>query len=227
MKYPNLAAEIEATGWHITSFADAAGVTVEVMQDVLDGNEDLVCSEAVRLHRHLAGGRTRCSFDYLYAPAPAVLRPDTNKYKYRRRLLYNATQAALDTGENDTMYKRDIDNAIRVLARMTTNRPVHYADYRHSLDNMYHVISAHQHKTKLIRGKDGEMVSKQPAKPSPFAIHIHIGGNEKPFCKIVTLKESVAAMIYVPGFRQIPDMEDIEHELVTALREAKEAAPNA
>lgn len=81
-RYPNVVAEIGASGMWLWCPAEHANVSPGVLTAALEDNEELSFSEV----RGLAN-LYRCKIAYLTAPVLSVVDPNTNKGKLRRRIL--------------------------------------------------------------------------------------------------------------------------------------------
>lgn len=87
-RYPNIAAELAASGKWLRTMAEFADVSTEIMAAVLEDNEELRFLELWRLSRHL-----NVPYGYLTAPLQ-IVDPETNKGKFRRRQLSDLTEQA-------------------------------------------------------------------------------------------------------------------------------------
>ena len=81
-RFPNILAEVEASGMWLWCPAQHANVSVEVMAAVLEDGEELTIEELRGLCR-LYGSKP----SYMVTPTIQMVDPDTNKGKARRRAL--------------------------------------------------------------------------------------------------------------------------------------------
>ena len=81
--YPNIAAELEASGSWLCTMAEFAGVSTEIMAAVLEDGEALSITEKYSLARRWEGRGP----GYLTAATLQIVDPGTNKGKRRRREL--------------------------------------------------------------------------------------------------------------------------------------------
>lgn len=154
--YPNLLAEYRASGYSIDTLADQAGVTVELMNAILNKNEELTLAELRKLHRLFSsfGGR-RYSFGYLVSPKQSIMNPNKNKTRYRVKLLRDAVSeveklvsAGVYIGPVET---RELNRAHLIIDALTVSpQPVGYSFYWWTMHWMQ--LTADIHKPTNRRG---------------------------------------------------------------------------
>lgn len=113
--YPNILAELDASGESLEKLAEYAHVSPEIMAAVLEDGEELSARELRRLDYSLGAGGN----GYLAAPVLQLVRPGTRRGDaFSRRL--NEIAAGAD----------DIRRSVDVLDTLEQGRPVTYAEYR-------------------------------------------------------------------------------------------------
>lgn len=144
MRYPNLTAEYEASGYHISTLANHANVTQELMYEILYGDEEVSYQESRTLYGLLShfGGFEHYSMEYLFAPALSTVDPTTNRGKVKtmdlkNRLRFAYSQIGIVQREGLDVPSRwqtgEIDKAYQILQRMEAGQLVTYAEYRNSI----------------------------------------------------------------------------------------------
>lgn len=138
-RYPNLAAEILAARYFLCHPAGAAGITEELLADVLEASADLHWEEAVRL-AELFG----CKMDYLFASTLQIV--DTTRRKGWLRAIevceaVDAFRRDFDPKElpQDRFYQNLVRRADCTAWRFVNGQLVTYAEYRHALNNLRYV----------------------------------------------------------------------------------------
>lgn len=91
-RYPNILAELEASGYWLKTFAEFAEVSPEIMAAVIEDGEELTDHELQRL----AWRWERRGSGFLSAPVLQIVAPDTNKGKRRRRELADLINEAAE-----------------------------------------------------------------------------------------------------------------------------------
>ena len=138
VRYPNLVAEKEASGYHISTLADHANITSALMYEILFGGADLELSEAQALY-HLfaasAGDNGYCA-DYLFAPQLATLNPRKPKNRYRAVLLCRGIQALENYPLTDLLHIRILRQAKAALSAMQSGQRIKYALYRNAISDL-------------------------------------------------------------------------------------------
>ena len=87
-RYPNIAAELAASGKWLRTMAEFTNVSKEIMAAVLEDNEELSLMELWRLSQ-----RMNVPYGYLTAPLQ-IVDPKTNKGKFRRWQLSDLMEQA-------------------------------------------------------------------------------------------------------------------------------------
>jgi len=166
MAYPNLVEEYHATGIHICTLAEHANVTKELMQDILDGREELEHQEKLGILRcfHLNGVR---NFSYLFAPVLSVFDAQKNN-RHKVKLLElealaerarpcapsnNATMAESSFARS---IQKDFEWCLRVIDDAKRTK-IKYAYYRYAVHQLNFLIEYHADATmkKNPRGRTG------------------------------------------------------------------------
>ncbi len=133
--YPNIVAEIEASGMYLWCPAQHAGVSKEIMAAVMEDGEDMTLSELSGLCR-LYG----CKASYLSAPTLQVVDPATGRGKVRRRVLADLLAAWEDQLDCGDWKVKD------VLAALNNGKPVTYAAYRGAVGELRSAAEQYQRK---------------------------------------------------------------------------------
>ena len=117
-RYPNILAELEASGYWIKTFAEFAEVSPEIMASVIEDGEELTDHEL----QLLAWRWERRGPGYLSAPVLQIVDPDTNKGKRRMRELADLINEAEDLPDPvedvyglHTYWRREVVNVYEVL----------------------------------------------------------------------------------------------------------------
>lgn len=76
MKYPNLIEMVKYHPYHISTFADHAGVTTELMEEAVKGNEDLLLAEKQGIARLLG-----VPISLLFLPKPILMDRKNRKHQ--------------------------------------------------------------------------------------------------------------------------------------------------
>ena len=121
-RYPNVVAEIGASGMWLWCPAEHANVSPEVLAAALEDNEELSFLEVRGLAR-LYG----CTIAYLTAPELAVVDPTVNKGKRRRRVLE-------DMAKQVGPLKHEQFRVENLLGAMGRGDIVTYAVYRQTIN---------------------------------------------------------------------------------------------
>ena len=131
--YPNILAELNASGWSLGTFGDHAHVTLEIMWSVLEDGEQMTCSELHGLARVL-----ECKLFYLCAPTLQVIDPESNRGKWRRaqlgRLLEQVPPVSGGDWHLDSL-KRLRGHAAAVFDDMQNGKAVTYAAWRWAMQD--------------------------------------------------------------------------------------------
>lgn len=139
MKYPNLKAEYEASGFCIETLADSANTTVDLMQDIIDGKEELTDREKRALYGLFSGfrGFEHYSYDYLYAPSIGVFNPDKKRNEmYMLSEMVNEAKNYISCGFDLERYSF----AKRVLEILQNGDTIKYAFYRWAVIGLRAII---------------------------------------------------------------------------------------
>ncbi len=123
--YPNIAAEINASGHYLHTVAEHAGVTCEILAAVIEDREELTFNEMMKL-----AGYWQCNFRYLCAGTLQVVDGSTNKGKARLRKLRNLM--AIMEGED---YRKK-DYVEKVCAILDCGETITYANYRWAVQHV-------------------------------------------------------------------------------------------
>ncbi len=127
-RYPNILAEIEASGMYLQTPARHAGISEVVLAAVLEDNEDLTLNELGGLC-----GLYKCGMAYMAAGTLQVIDPATKKGEARRRALADLLKQADGAG----IWRRAGES---VLFRLNRGAPVTYAAYRQAMDDLKNAI---------------------------------------------------------------------------------------
>lgn len=138
-RYPNLAAEILAARYFLCHPAGAAGITEELLTDVLEAGADLRWEESVRL-----ANLFRCKMGYLFASTLQIV--DTTRRKGWLRAIeiceaVDAFHRDFDLKElpQDLFYQNLVRRADCTAWRFVNGQLVTYAEYRHALNDLRYV----------------------------------------------------------------------------------------
>lgn len=156
MKYPNLKAEYEASGYCMESLADSANVTVDLMQNIIDGKEEPTGKEKRALYGYLSGlnGFKHYSFDYLYAPKLGEFNP--NKKRWETYLLSNMVKEA-ESGMSCGFDLEKYKFAKCVLEILQKGTVIKYAYYRWAVIGLNLIINNKNAEIQRRGRKDKEI----------------------------------------------------------------------
>lgn len=152
--YPNLAAEIFAARYFLWVPAEAAGITKELLSDVLEAGADLRWEEAVKL-AELFG----CKMSYLFAPTLQIV--DIKRRKGWLRAI--EVCEAVDTFHRDfdpkelpqdRFYQNLVRRADCTVWRFVNGQIVTYAEYQRALNNLRYV--RHKLSKPTPRGREAQ-----------------------------------------------------------------------
>jgi len=118
-RYPNVAAEIDASGQWLWCPADHAGACKDILAAVLEDNEELSAAEMLGLARLYRAG-----FEYLASPKLQLIDPATRNGKIRRWQLQERFAHA------EGLDKYEISDVQYVLTMMELGAPITYAAWR-------------------------------------------------------------------------------------------------
>ncbi len=127
-RYPNVLAEIDASGMYLWAPAQHAGISEGVLAAVLEDNEDLTLNGLCGLC-----GLYKRRMSYMVARTLQVIDPATKKGKARQRALADLLKQADGTG----IWRRAGES---VLSRLDRGEPVTYAAYRQAMDALKDAI---------------------------------------------------------------------------------------
>ena len=141
-RYPNILAEMNASGWWIDTLAESARVSIEVMIAVLQDGEDLAIDEHLHLSRRLSL-RGKCDLTYLADDRLRMVCPATDEGKEHTKKLHELMLQA------DGMVLHDGRFVQRVYDALMDGKTVTYADYRWAVDSL--VLNLRAHKKPGVR----------------------------------------------------------------------------
>lgn len=148
-RYPNILAELDASGMWIERIARYAHVSMELMAAAMEDNGELSFMELRGLTRCFG-----CKMEYLYSPALSVVDPTTNKGKVRLKHL-KALEQRTRGMERFLYHLRSED----VLPKLESGKSVTYAAYRWACRNLQDVLDS----------KEQERISQQRTRASALA----------------------------------------------------------
>lgn len=129
-RYPNILAELDASGWWLDRIARYAQVSMEIMAAVMEDNAELNRGELRGLTRCFG-----CKMEYLTAPVLSMVDPATNKGKARIRYLKDLLRQT--EGMDRFFYQLNSNN---VLPQLENGKSVTYAAYRWACRNLQEVL---------------------------------------------------------------------------------------
>lgn len=147
-RYPNILAEIDASGMHLWCPSEYARVSPEVMAAVLEDNEELAPTEVIGLC-NLYGTK----FSYLIAPTLQMVDPATNKGKAKRRALADWLERAKGLNIPD---RWKVEYALETLR---DEKPIPYALYHWAVCELRNAIEMEQRRrdrprsVRITKGK--------------------------------------------------------------------------
>lgn len=151
-RYPNILAELDASGWWLDRIAGFAQVSMEVMAAVMEDNAELTWNEMKGLTRCFG-----CKMEYLAAPVLSMIDPTTNKGRMRLRHLKDLVQQT--EGMDRFLYQLHSGD---VLPKLESGRPVTYAAYRWACYNLQEVLDVKAQKEARQRNtRMGEIPAAQ------------------------------------------------------------------
>lgn len=135
VRYPNLLAEYYA-GECISDLARGANVSVEIMEDVIFGMEDLTAYESVLLANYI-----HVNLKYLFSPQVSILNKKSNRHKIWMKQLENDLYTIWEYDKlgskkaHEFMYSVNRTNLVKLKLWFDMNDPyynqfVTYAAYR-------------------------------------------------------------------------------------------------
>ena len=129
-RYPNILAELDASGWWMDRIATHAEVSPAIMAAVMENNGSLSLREMGLLRRCFG-----CSWKYLFAPILSMVDPSTNKGKVR--IWYLKDLLRRTEGMDRFFY---LNKSSNVLPNLESGKPVTYAAYRWACLNLQDVL---------------------------------------------------------------------------------------
>lgn len=154
-RYPNILAELDASGWWLDRIVRYAEVSPAIMVSVMESNGELALRE---LH-----GLTRCfgcKMDYLAAPVLSMVDPSTSKGK---RCIQRLKELERRTEGMDGAYRFLYDlHSRNVLPDLESGRSVTYAAYRWACLNLQQELDREvRSETKQRRTRAEELAQAQ------------------------------------------------------------------
>jgi len=145
-RYPNILAELDASGCWLDRVARYARVSMEIMATVMEDNGELSWQELEGLKRCFD-----CKLDYLISPVLSMVDPSTNKGRVR---LWHLRKLVRQTeGMDRYFYDKDSKS---VLPALESGKPVTYAAYRWACNHLQDVLDgrereeARQQRTRTV-----------------------------------------------------------------------------
>lgn len=135
-KYPNILAEMDATGWTIYSLIDSANVSKEIMAAAIEDNEELTFEELCGVSRFFWSSKV----SYIADPVLQIIDPATNKGKARRRELSDLMKQ-MDGLSCWNMIKHQ-----GTLRKLEGGEPVTYAAWRWAIRELKEEQAKQAHK---------------------------------------------------------------------------------
>ena len=134
-RYPNILAELNASGMWIDRIAGYAQVSMEIMAAAMEDNGELSFMEVRGLTRCFG-----CKMEYLSSPALSMVDPTTNKGKVRLKHLKDLEQRT--RGMERFFYHIHSED---VLPKLESGKSVTYAAYRWACKNLQDVLDSNAH----------------------------------------------------------------------------------
>lgn len=147
--YPNILAELDASGWFLCTVRDHIRVSQEILWAVLEDGEQLTGWEMSQL-AELFG----CRVEYLRAPKLQIVYMERNKGKLRRGILGAMLQMIPPVPGEDYYIERARERAAEVFQNMESGNPVTYAAWRQAVGRCEYVMEARHreaHKPRTAR----------------------------------------------------------------------------
>lgn len=158
-RYPNILAELDASGWWVDRMARYVNVSMEIMAGVMEDNEELSWGELERVKQFFG-----CEMDYLISPLLSMVDPNTNKGKFRIQFLKDLVRQT--EGMDRFIYNINSKNVLPVLEQ---GKPVTYASYRWACKNLQDALDWQaERETRQRRTRTGNIEQAQ-AKEDPQA----------------------------------------------------------
>ena len=155
--YPNILAELDASGWWLDRIARYAQVSMKIMAAAMEDNGTLSRGELRGLTRCFG-----CRLNYLAAPVLSMVDPDTNKGKVR---IWHLKDLLRQTeGMDRFFYQR---NSSDVLPKLESGKPVTYAAYRWACRNLQEVLD------RKARDEAQQRRTRTEAQPAAKGLSAH------------------------------------------------------
>lgn len=138
--YPNVLAEIEASGMYLWCPSDHAGVSTEIMAAVMEDGERLTLREL-----HGLCGLYGCALDYLSAPTLQTVDPATNKGRHR---LWELRERMKQAEGLEVFSMLSIKQTRDTMER---GQPVTYAAWRQACQNLNDALRNNARKCRTTR----------------------------------------------------------------------------
>lgn len=152
-RYPNILAELDASGWWLDRIARCANVSMEIMAAAMEDYGELSWDELEGLKRCF-----KCKLDYLAAPVLSMVDPATNKGKVRLQRLKDLVQ---QTEGMDRFFYQTYSSDI--LPKLERGKPVTYAAYRWACWNLQDVLDSKAREEARQRSiRTGNISPQQP-----------------------------------------------------------------
>ena len=152
-RYPNILAELDASGWWLDRIARYANVSMEIMAAAMEDNVELSWDELEGL-KHCLG----CKLDYLAAPVLSMVDPATNKGKIRLQRLKDLIQQT--EGMDRFFYQLHSSD---ILPKLENGKSVTYAAYRWACKNLQDVLDSKAREEARQRSiRTGKISPQQP-----------------------------------------------------------------
>ena len=179
MRYPNITAEYEATRYHIDTLSKHAGVTKELMREVLYGDEELSAKELMELCYLF--GRTS---DYLLAPKVPTLTLEDPETRHRAKDLRKLLKQAKPHVNTDPYVGftngHRFEYSQKIYSDMASGKAVTVTAYNHSVRDLKGIINSSAERNRTVRSESmGELATKQQPiikKAISFVKAVGIGG---------------------------------------------------
>lgn len=131
---PNLMAEIQYSGVGIVTLAEHAGVSQEIMQNILNGEDSLALDEAMRLAALFQGYSIPDDiFDLDYLFFQQLLMVDVRQMEAMDEIEQSLWRLEIEASKANTKsrYARDIKRLLQTAQNIQAQAVVPYARYRH------------------------------------------------------------------------------------------------
>ncbi|MBM6897941.1 hypothetical protein H9X86_11380 [Pseudoflavonifractor capillosus] len=170
--YPNILAELDASGWWLDHIARCAEVSQSIMVAAMVDNGDLSVPEIHRLAQNFG-----CRLEYIAAPVLSLVDPSTNKGRCRRRQLKELVHRT--DGMDRFLY--DL-NSKDVLPTLESGQPVTYAAYRWACKRLLDLLDQKTRdiaKQQRTRTAPLPTKSEQNVQPTSLTTRIQIARKRK------------------------------------------------